>query len=260
MNVYHVADPSSGDDNWAATKGYADKHLKLTGGVLTGPLDITGSSRIKGKDPDGNTQFTLFPSGLIDSKSEFRSDRPNANDQCIAVKQGGTSNFIVKASGKTTSKYEVTSSDSDDTLTTKAYVDSQSTFRPAQLAWRFDGDKGTVTESPSSGKFTLSTSSGNKYLRFSFNTDNGVSLGDGKFADTNSDFDYGPVGTIWEWRSDVEKWKLKRQFRIQSWRWNFKPDPSGDAHFEFRMSSSHGHGWDQLTAGVRYYVTVGGFF
>ena len=44
MNLYHVADPTTGDDGWAATKGYADKHLKLTGGSLTGNLILESGS------------------------------------------------------------------------------------------------------------------------------------------------------------------------------------------------------------------------
>ena len=44
MNLYHVADPTTGDDGWAATKGYADKHLKLTGGSLKGNLILESGS------------------------------------------------------------------------------------------------------------------------------------------------------------------------------------------------------------------------
>ena len=123
-----------------------------------------------------------------------------------------------------TTKYNVGSSDSDETLTTKKYVDQQILIRPAQLSWVFDGDKGTVNSSPPTRRFSLTESSGNQVPALSFNTNNGVSLGDGKFDDTQVSFNDGPVGTIWEYMKNIDKWKLKRQFRIQAWRWNFKPD------------------------------------
>lgn len=158
--------------------------------------------------------------------------------------------------------------DSDHNIATKKYVDdavgtgtsnSDEHVRPAQLSWVYDGDKGNETHSPTSGKFTKTLSSGNIYLRFSFNTNNGCSLGDGKFTDTSQDMDYGPIGTIWTLMSNG-KWKLKRQFRINSWRWNYKPSGDSSAHFEFRLSHSNGHDWSDLTVGSEYFITVGGFF
>ena len=261
MSVYHVADPTGAADDAAATKGYADKHVKLNeNSDVTGKINLYDPSRLYGKDANGNTKITIFPGGLIETKDGVRSDRDGATKNCYEAKLNGSIKFKVQADGKATSKYEVTSSDSDETLANKKYVDQQILIRPAQLSWIFDGDKGTVNSSPPTRRFALTESSGNKYLRFSFNSNNGASLGDGKFPDTSVDFDDGPVGTIWEYMKNVGKWKLKRQFRVKSWRWNFKPDPSGDAHFEFRMSSSHGHDWSALTENIEYYVTVGGFF
>ena len=147
----------------------------------------------------------------------------------------------------------------DEELATKTYVDTAQ-FKPAQLAWVFDGDKGTDTETPPTKRFSISENNGSKYLRFSFETNNGVNLGDGKFADTNVTIGNGPVGTIWEYIPSNGKWKLKRQFRVEAWRWNFTPPGSSSSHFEFRMSSSHGHDWTNLATGVQYYITVGGFF
>ena len=79
-------------------------------------------------------------------------------------------------------------------------------------------------------------------------------MSDGKFGDTNVTFEYGPVGTIWQWRSDVQKWKLIMQVRVQTWRWNY------NNHFEFGISSRHGRNFSDLGNNVTYYFTVGGFF
>ena len=102
MKLYHIADPTNQDDAWAANKGYVDKKaddkLPLAGGTLTGPVDITGDARIKAKDDAGNVTFTLFPSGLIDSKNEIRIDR-SGTEQCFAVKKDGTPRFSIQADG-----------------------------------------------------------------------------------------------------------------------------------------------------------------
>ena len=72
------------------------------------------------------------------------------------------------------------------------------------------------------------------------------------FNDTNVGIDNGPVGTIWYWHYQEEDWRLKEQFRINSFRWNYKD------HFEMRMTSRHGN--KSYTSGTSYYITVGGFF
>ena len=135
-------------------------------------------------------------------------------------------------------------------------------LRPALLSWIYEGEDSPDAVTPSSGKFRLHTSSsGNKFLRFSFNSYNGCKIGDGKFDDTNVSFDYGPVGTIWEWMDgSVAKFKLKRQFRISAWRWNYQLNPSDSRHFEFKLSTSTGHNWSALTTGTEYFINVGGFF
>ena len=126
MKLYHVADPTNQDDGWAANKGYVDKKaddkLPLAGGTLTGPVDVTGDARIKSKDADGNVTFTLYPSGLIDSKNEIRVDR-TGTEQCFAIKQDGTSKFTIQADGRPVTHYDVTSSDDSKVLTPKGYVD-----------------------------------------------------------------------------------------------------------------------------------------
>ena len=257
MHLYHVADPTGADDAWAATKGYADKHLPKTGGTLTGVVNIAGDSRIKTKDADGNTTATLFPSGLFDSKSELRSDRPNATDQCIAVKQSGTTKFSINANGKASSKYSVSSSDSGETLATKRYVDNTSGgLAPARLAWKYGGSVDSSAD-PGQGNFVWHPGGSDNilgYMRLSFASSNGCDIGDGKFNDTNVTFDYGPIGTIWQWRSDTGKWKLIMQVRIQKWRWNY------NNHFEFGLTSTHGRSFSDLGSNLTYFITAGGFF
>ena len=153
---------------------------------------------------------------------------------------------------------------SPNNIVNKEYVDNAvgtgsagaEVIRPAQLSWKFEGD--TENKAPAEGCFRRTSSSGNTYLRFSFISSNGCDLGDGKFEDTNVSFSDGPVGTIWESRSG--RWKLKKQFRVASWRWNYTASGDSEAHFEFKLSTDHGRDWDEFTAGTDYFVTVGGFF
>ena len=102
------------------------------------------------------------------------------------------------------------------------------TYRPARLRWLFEGkDLGNSTPANQNFKFD------GKFVRCSFNTFNGVNLGSNKLSDFGAiDFTDGPVGTIW-YRDGDFTWKLKQQFRINSWRWNY------NGHFEFARSSKH---------------------
>ena len=137
--------------------------------------------------------------------------------------------------------------------------------KPAFLSWIYDGET-TDTKSPPSGHFHRHTpSSGNVYMRFSFNTNNGIGLGDGKFADTNKAWNqYGPMMSIWEWitTNNKNKFKLKRVFYCETLRWNYKPTGEDFAHFEIKVSSGYnmGHDWSNIKAGDEYFVTMGGVF
>ena len=137
--------------------------------------------------------------------------------------------------------------------------------KPAFLSWIYDGEK-TDAESPASGHFNRHTAStGNNYMRFSFNTNNGIGLGDGKFADTNQAWSYyGPVMSIWEWITinNMNKFKLKRVFYCETLRWNYIPTGSSSAHFEVKISSGYnmGHTWSSFDEGSEYFVTMGGVF
>ena len=123
------------------------------------------------------------------------------------------------------------------------------TYRPARLRWLFEGkDKGNSQPADQSFKFD------GDFIRLNFKTLNGVDLGVDVVTDTQAiTFTNGPVGIIW-YRDGEFKWKMKQQFRINSWRWNY------NNHFEFKRSSSHGKGDHQFTVGAAYYITVGGFF
>ena len=128
-------------------------------------------------------------------------------------------------------------------------------FKPAQLEWMY---RGTVSNSndPGNGNFVYHPGGSNGiqgYMRLSFKTYNGVDLSDGKFSDTVVTMNDGPAGTIWQWRSDVDKWKLILQFRVKHFRWNYHN------HFEFGLSSQNGRTMEGLGS-ANYFVTVGGFF
>ena len=135
---------------------------------------------------------------------------------------------------------------------TREYVDTMGGGpKPAQLAWVYDGDKSSTTSAPADGKFYKN----GDYLRFSFKTNNGVDLSNGLVGDTGVvATQYGPIGVIWYYSVGDNSWKMKRQFRTESWRWNY------NGHFEFKLSSSKGHGWSTFTQDVAYYITIGGWF
>ena len=222
------------------TTGYAFE-VKPGNSETVGYWNTSGAMRLYPNVTGSEYCFAVYATGLGDNKSAFRI----------------TADGKVKAGHDTSSPFLATSAND---IVTKAYFDSNAvTAKPAQLSWKYAGDKGGTTETPSSGYFNKSTSSGKIYLRFSYQTFNGVDLGDGKFDDTNVNLEYGPIGTIWVLMSNG-KWKLRRQFRADTWRWNYLPSGSLEPHFEFGLSSSHGHDWSFLANGTEYFITVGGFF
>ena len=92
-----------------------------------------------------------------------------------------------------------------------------------------------------------------RYIRISYKTANGVSLGTRTFADTESlDTNYGPMMTIW-YESTPNHWAMHRQFRIESFRWNY------NQHMEFGLGSSHGWSIESLEDRI-YYMNIAGFF
>ena len=148
-------------------------------------------------------------------------------------------------------------------LTHKKYVDDQIATvslhpRPAQLRWAWSGVKssGTTTK-PNDGSFYIAGTSGNRYLRLSFISANGIDIGYSPIADTQAvSTQYGPLGTIWySPLNRPDSWRMMRQFRIESYRWN-----AFGHHIEFEISSSKGTDWDKLVIPTSYYVTIGGFF
>ena len=209
-------------------------------------ISFSGDSRIKAKDADDNVTMTIYPSGMVDSKNEIRVDR-TGTEQCLAIKQDGTSKFYVRADGKAISQYAVTSSDDAKVLTTKEYVDQALTEslipKPAQLAWKYKS--GTGTSNPGNGYFKIDTAGANNntYYRLSLKTSNGVDLTNGLFSDTSVNIQYGPIGCIWFWSESNQNWKLKQQFRIDYWRWNYNNHSDGS-----------------FTEDYQYYITVGGIF
>ena len=214
MNLYHVADPASGDDAWAATKGYVDTQIGAIPNVdLSGYLPTTGGTVTGGLTVQGLAQFAA-----------------------------------VKSSNTPTS-----SSD----LTTKAYVDQAvaqaNILGPARLSWKYSSNTSS-SEDPGDGNFRINLAGAATYYRFSLKTSNGVDFGYRPPNDSGArDMDYGPIGTIWLYYPDTNQWRLKQEFRVTSWRWNF------NNHIEFRRSSKFGVSDIDFTTGTAYYVTVGGF-
>ena len=117
--------PDDGDTTlYLHTNGSA----KLGATDFYGVISFSGDARIKGYDTDGNEKFKVFPSGLLDTKGEIRIDR-SGTSQCFVVKQDGTPKLTIRADGKATSEYAVTSSDDAQVLTTKEYVDDVAGYK-----------------------------------------------------------------------------------------------------------------------------------
>ena len=244
-----------------ASKEYVDAQDALlfpkAGGTLTGTLAFR-----RGEKP--NNQFKISPNGTTD----YNTNIYGLNNGVVRLRTSHTNNesdhvgshIILSPNGgtPTTAIYNLIPPTQDEMAATKKYVDDHNVVRPAQLTWRWEGDKGSTTTAPSAGSFLRSSSSNTDYLRLSFETSNGVDLGDSLFSDTNVSFSDGPVGCIWYYDAPNRKWRLKMQFRCGSWRWNY--NAGGGPHFEFGFSSRHGKNWSNFTIGTSYYITVGGFF
>ena len=238
MNLYHVADPEG--DAHAANQKYVneqrDTRLALTGGTLAGQLTIktapgtTGGNclRLEAGEDLAENQNILYVKNQ--SQAMFWVD---SND--VGVKNG----YVP------TGDYHVAH---------KKYVDEQIAkiaANPARLSWKWDTTS-TGDSAPPAGCFKMTTNSGTNYYRFSFETAEGTKLDDSIIPDFNRTIDNGPVGTIWYRNSVSGNWKLKQQFRINSFRWNF------NNHFEMRVTSRNGQ--TTFTNGSQYFITVGGFF
>ena len=234
-------------------KPHKSDYLPLTGGILTNTVSMR-----KG-DKDYN-QFTISPNGGTDySTNIYTRNGGQMRFRTTPDKNGDTNyktHIVLDGETKQTKIFQLADPSRADHATNKAYVDRM-IVAPARLGWKFAGSKDSSTD-PGTGKFYYHPGGGGGvigYLRFSFITNNGCDLSDGKFNDTNVAIDSGPVGTIWQWRPDSGdgRWKLLMQFRAKTWRWNF------NNHFEFGLSSTNGRPFSEM-GDVEYCVTVGGFF
>lgn len=282
-----------------------ERYLKKSGDTVSGALGVENSSFFMQKDKDnkkfkiapnsGDNFFTnIYSFGNAGMRFRVCPGQQEADYKTFLTCShdehtiNGTTHPVQSSLSwlKTpTSSHHATNKDYVDKLV-KEYVDESilqllegglpdppagdpappSVVKPAFLAWEYDGESGNVT-SPSSGHFYLnaSSSSSNSYLRLSFNSQNGVKIGDGKFSDINMDWkQYGTHCSIWEWVTTNNKnaWKLKKNFYVDATRWNYKPSGQSSAHLELKISNGYqiGHDWSSLAVGAIFYITVGGLF
>ena len=163
--------------------------------------------------------------------------------------------IVLNGADQTTKIYKLADPSHDEHAVNLRYL-SRWLNAPARMSWLWQGSKSSSAD-PGNRNFYYHPGGNNGiagYLRFSFKTYKGCDIGDGKFNDTNVQIDNGPIGTVWQFRTDVQKWKLIMQFRIKSWRWNY------NNHFEFGLSSVNGRDFSALGSGVEYWITIGGFF
>ena len=275
-----------------ATKEYVDdavdniddpdlsEYLPKSGGELTGTIQFKRGSKPNWQfkiSPNSDTDYATNIYTANNGPMRFRTSHTeregdNVGSHIVLDPNDGTPETKIYNVVTPTRAAMAASKDYVDQAIAQAIADAIGSdggsdtpapiLRPALLSWKYEGADTGDPVTPGSGGFRYHTSSsGNNYLRFSFNSHNGCKIGDGKFDDTAVNFDYGPVGTIWEWMDgSVAKFKLKRQFRIQSWRWNYQISSNDSRHFEFRMSTSTGHDWSTFTANKVYFISVGGFF
>ena len=247
MNLYNVADPTDGADGWATNRGYVDdqvdKKVNLTGDSMTGRIDITMP------DP---ANAAIRAIGSINVKADNQEIGGGNNfiahkDYVRVFSTPSGPQDVVNKSYLEEQIDAINAPDLDDYFTKDSVRDL--VYRPARLQWILQGVNGGSSK-PEDQKFKFD----GDFIRCSFLTANDIDLSAGLIGDTGSiSFTDGPVGVIW-YRDSLKKWKMKQQFRVNSWRWNY------NGHFEFKRSSRHGTSDSSLTLGAFYYLTVGGFF
>lgn len=160
-NIYHLQDPE--EATHAANKRYVDTAaLPIGGGTVTGTLTVQGESFFV-NNSSGQEVFRIQPTGFCMTQDLFRvtrdinapafqariddeqnveiktdgtanfsgnvtggriiADRDDDSGRLIEAKQNGTSNFWVNVTGEIKSEFNVDSTSSDKTITTKKYVD-----------------------------------------------------------------------------------------------------------------------------------------
>ena len=237
-----------------ASKEYVDAQdallFPIAGGTITGTVSFKRGSKSSNQfkiSPNSGEDYATNIYGLSNGAIRFRTSKSNNEGDYVG------SHIVLSPNDgvPTTAIYNLIEPTKDDMPATRKYVDEQiTTAKPAQLSWIYDGEKSSA-QAPADGKFYKN----GDYLRFSFKTDNGVDLSVDLCPDTGSvTTQYGPVGVIWYYAPASGNWKMKRQFRTESWRWNY------NGHFEFQLSSSKGHAWSTLSTGNIYHITIGGWF
>nr|BAR36042.1 hypothetical protein [uncultured Mediterranean phage uvMED] len=229
-------------------------YLPLSGGTLTNALCFNRGGKPNVQlciEPNsGSTDTNIY--SLSDGQVRFRSSHTADISDRI-----GSHIVLDPNNGEPETKiYHLVSPTDSAMAANRQYVD-ETAASPAHLEWQYNGTVNNDASDPGSGNMVWDPNGTDGiigYLRFSFVTRNGLTnLGDGKFADTIVSMDYGPIGTVWQYRFDIKKWKLMLQFRVGHFRWNY------NNHFEMGLTSQNGRRFEDLATSP-YFVTVGGFF
>jgi len=274
MNLYHLAYP--GADTHAANQQYVNdqddilkEYVDTADGVLGQMITLNGQDIAKKVEKTGDTMTGELKINVASGYNHLllKTGGTNvikvgsftANETRLTVYNGQffkvvgyvddtlTQLFGVSSSGRVTLA-NVRTPTADRDAATKAYVDSL-LAAPARLSWKWDSTS-SGSSAPGTGAFKYTATGSDHYYRFSFETAEGIKLGESVINDFNRNIENGPVGTIWY--KEANGWKFKQQFRINTFRWNF------NNHFEFRVTSRNGS--TSFTPGTPYHITVGGFF
>jgi anti-sigma28 factor (negative regulator of flagellin synthesis) len=221
-------------------------YLPKSGGTMTGELKFNrpNASNAIRLQQDGVDKIKLWNTNS-EARLEVYKDQ---TFKIIGYVDGTIKQLFGVSSSGTVTLSNLRSPQTGNDAATRAYVDSL-IAAPARLAWKWDSTS-TGDSAPGTGAFKYTTNGSDHYYRFSFETYNGIKLGESIINGFNRSIDNGPVGTIWY--KTGSGWKFKQEFRINTFRWNFND------HFEFRVSSRSGA--TSFTAGTPYYITIGGFF
>ena len=127
-------------DQHLVTKNYADLHLKLTGGVVSGDLEVGGSFGVNtpvGVDPafgfgQAGTEKAIFSYNETDDAINIQLRDPGVTVNGIAVKADYT-----ESEKPFRSTEAVTAASHPDTLVKKEYVDSLPDWRVVENTGRF---------------------------------------------------------------------------------------------------------------------------
>ena len=228
LGLYHVKDPSDGNAEWAATKGYVDGNFIKTAGqtdldpqtfrIRQPNLDGNFRSFINIHNGDMHLYNVVDPSGSGHEKwaankeyvdTQIASINSNINLDNYLPLAGGTvtGDLTVEGVAQFASAKNSNSPVAGSDLTNKSYTDSTFIKKTARPGLKFGYESGG-SGVPASGRFRWYIDGGRR-LRLSATTRDNIPWAvDTPVADIN--FSEGHMFSIWATVSGTDNWRLKQ--------------------------------------------------